>query len=68
MAQQLRALPGLPEDLGSILSAQGTANNHINSSSWRSKAAFWPLWLLHAHWERPLHGGGGVIKQTSGEM
>jgi hypothetical protein len=42
MAQCLRALAALPEDLGSIPSTHMAAHNCLQLQSWESNAFFWP--------------------------
>ena len=44
MAQQLRELAKLPEDLSSIHRIHMAAHNHLQLKSRRADALFWPLW------------------------
>lgn len=49
MAQQLRALAALPEDLSSIPNIQMVAHRSYNSGSRASKTLFWALQTLGTH-------------------
>ena len=53
MAQRLRALVALPEDMGSISSTYMVTQNHLELQIKISGALFWPPQVLHAHDEQP---------------
>lgn len=51
MAQQLRVLTALAQDLSLCVSADiGTLTTHCSSSSGISSSLYWSLWVLHEHW------------------
>jgi hypothetical protein len=49
MAQQLRALPALAEDLGSIPATHRAAHNCLQLQFQGTNTPFWPLRAWHKH-------------------
>jgi hypothetical protein len=56
MAQLLRALVTLPQDLGSVLSIHTAAHNYLELQSQESTCLFWPAQTLYTHGTN-IHAG-----------